>query len=48
MVFIFKPSAETTVGGEKYICTWGDTVVVTKHGGCRLGTLPHDLAVAGA
>lgn len=47
MVMIFKPSAETSIGGQKYICTWGDTIVVTKQGGKRLGTLPHDLAVSG-
>jgi Xaa-Pro aminopeptidase len=46
MVFIFKPSAETPDGTEKYICTWGDTIVVTPKGGRRLGKRPHDLAVA--
>lgn len=46
MVFIFKPSAETPDDTNKYICTWGDTVVVTKNGGRRLGKRPHDLAVA--
>jgi Xaa-Pro aminopeptidase len=46
MAFIFKPSAETA-SGPKYICTWGDTVVVEKNGGRRLGKRPHDLAVAG-
>lgn len=46
MVFILKPSAEVDYSGEKYICTWGDTVVVTPSGGERLGTLPHDLAVS--
>jgi Xaa-Pro dipeptidase len=45
MVFIFKPSAETE-SGPKYICTWGDTVVVTPSGGRRLGKRPHDLAVS--
>ncbi|MFM2128629.1 MAG: hypothetical protein RL477_175 [Pseudomonadota bacterium] len=46
MVFILKPSAEVGSGASKYICTWGDTVVVTKSGGKRLGTFPHDLAVS--
>ncbi len=46
MVLIFKPSAETAPGQEKAICTWGDTVVVTKTGGRRLGTFPHELAVS--
>jgi len=46
MVFILKPSAEVEYKGEKYICTWGDTVVVTGSGAERLGTLPHDLAVS--
>ncbi|HTI87023.1 MAG TPA: M24 family metallopeptidase [Alphaproteobacteria bacterium] len=45
MAFIFKPSAETE-SGPKYICTWGDTVVVTPSGGRRLGRRPHDLAVS--
>ena len=45
MVFICKPSAITTDG--QYICTWGDTVVVTKNGGRRLGKRTHDLAVSG-
>jgi hypothetical protein len=47
MVLIFKPSAETAPGVPKSICTWGDTVVVTKSGGARLGTFPHELAVSG-
>jgi Xaa-Pro aminopeptidase len=46
MVLIFKPSAETPEGMPKSICTWGDTVVVTKNGGKRLGTFPHELAVS--
>jgi Xaa-Pro aminopeptidase len=46
MVLIFKPSAEVGEGAEKSICTWGDTVVVTKSGGERLGTFAHDLAVS--
>jgi Xaa-Pro aminopeptidase len=45
MVFIFKPSAETADSSS--ICTWGDTVVVTPQGGRRLGSRPHELAVAG-
>jgi len=45
MVFILKPSAITADGN--YICTWGDTVVVTAKGGRRLGKRPHDLAVSG-
>jgi Xaa-Pro aminopeptidase len=48
MVFIFKPSAEIHEAGRKAICTWGDTVIVGKNGGRRLGKRPHDLAVAGA
>jgi len=46
MVLIVKPSAETPAGMPKSICTWGDTVVVTKSGGLRLGSFPHDLAIA--
>jgi Xaa-Pro aminopeptidase len=45
MVFICKPSAVSADG--EYICQWGDTVVVTKNGGRRLGKRPHELAVAG-
>ena len=45
MVFICKPSAVSADG--EYTCQWGDTVVVTKNGGRRLGKRPHDLAVAG-
>jgi len=47
MVFILKPSAETPDGAQKSICTWGDTVVVTKSGGLRLGSFAHELAVSG-
>jgi len=43
MVFICKPSA-ISVDGE-HICQWGDTVVVTKNGGRRLGKRAHELAV---
>lgn len=46
MVFILKPSAEVGEGEGKYICTWGDTVVVTGSGGERLGTFAHDLAIS--
>lgn len=45
MVLICKPSAITA--DNKYISTWGDTVVVTPKGGRRLGKRPHDLAVSG-
>jgi Xaa-Pro dipeptidase len=45
MVFICKPSAISADG--EYTCQWGDTVVVTKNGGRRLGKRPHELAVAG-
>lgn len=44
MVFICKPSAISADG--EYTCQWGDTVVVTKNGGRRLGKRPHELAVA--
>ena len=44
MVFICKPSAISADG--EYTCQWGDTVVVTKSGGQRLGKRPHELAVA--
>src|ERR1051325_636651 len=44
MVFICKPSAVSADG--EYTCQWGDTVVVTKNGGRRLGSRPHELAVA--
>jgi Xaa-Pro aminopeptidase len=44
MVFICKPSAVSAHGD--YICQWGDTVVVTKNGGRRLGKRAHELAVA--
>ena len=45
MVFVCKPSAISADG--QSICTWGDTVVVTKNGGQRLGKRPHELAVSG-
>jgi Xaa-Pro aminopeptidase len=45
MVFICKPAAISADGDT--ICQWGDTVAVTKNGGQRLGTRPHELAVAG-
>jgi Xaa-Pro dipeptidase len=47
MVFIFKPHVEVMRGGSKSICRWGDTIAITKSGGVRLGTLPHDLKVSG-
>jgi Xaa-Pro aminopeptidase len=46
MVFIFKPASEVGEGADKSILTWGDTIVVTPKGGRRLGTRPHDLAIA--
>ena len=46
MVFVCKPAAVSADG--EYICQWGDTVVVTKNGGRRLGKRPHELAVVGA
>ena len=45
MVFICKPSAISADG--EYMCQWGDTVVVTKNGGRRLGKRLHELAVSG-
>ena len=45
MVLICKPSAISADG--EYTCQWGDTVVVTKQGGRRLGKRPHELAVSG-
>jgi Xaa-Pro aminopeptidase len=48
MVCILKPSVETLVAGEKTICRWGDTAVVTERGGVRLSTLAHDLAISAA
>lgn len=48
MVFIFKPSIDTVrEGGAPTTCRWGDTIRVTRSGGVRLGTLPHDLAISG-
>ena len=44
MVLVCKPSAISADG--EYICQWGDTVVVTKNGGRRLGKRSHELAVA--
>jgi Xaa-Pro aminopeptidase len=46
MVFICKPSAISADG--EYTCQWGDTVVVTRNGGRRLGKRPHELAVSRA
>jgi Xaa-Pro aminopeptidase len=45
MVFVCKPAAISADG--EYTCQWGDTVVVTKNGGRRLGKRPHELAVSG-
>jgi Xaa-Pro dipeptidase len=45
MVFICKPAAISADGEQS--CQWGDTVVVTKSGGRRLGKRPHELAVSG-
>jgi len=45
MVFICKPSAISADG--ESLCTWGDTVVITRNGGKRLGKRPHDLAISG-
>jgi Xaa-Pro dipeptidase len=44
MVFICKPAALSADG--EHVCQWGDTVVVTKTGGRRLGKRPHGLMVA--
>jgi Xaa-Pro aminopeptidase len=44
MVFICKPAAISANG--EYNCQWGDTVVVTKSGGRRLGKRTHELMVA--
>jgi Xaa-Pro dipeptidase len=44
MVLVCKPSAISSDG--EYICQWGDTVVVTKNGGRRLGKRPHELMVS--
>jgi Xaa-Pro dipeptidase len=45
MVFICKPAAISADG--EYACQWGDTVVVMKNGGRRLGKRAHELAVSG-
>ena len=45
MVFVCKPAAISADG--EYTCQWGDTVVVSKNGGRRLGRRPHELAVSG-
>ena len=45
MIFVCKPAAISADGN--YSCQWGDTVVVTKNGGRRLGKRPHELAVSG-
>lgn len=48
MVCIMKPSVEIGEGKGRTICRWGDTVAVSSAGGVRLGTWPHQLAVAQA
>jgi Xaa-Pro dipeptidase len=45
MIFVCKPAAISADG--EHACQWGDTVVVTKNGGRRLGKRPHELAVSG-
>ena len=45
MVFVCKPAAISADGDDS--CQWGDTVVVTKSGGRRLGKRAHELAVSG-
>ena len=45
MVFVCKPAAISSDG--EHTCQWGDTVVVTKSGGRRLGKRAHELAVSG-
>ncbi len=45
MVFILKPQVHSADDGHNI--AWGDTVVVTRGGGRRLGTRPHGIAIAG-
>jgi Xaa-Pro aminopeptidase len=45
MVFILKPHVHSADGA--YNINWGDTVVVTREGGKRLGRRPHGIAIAG-
>ena len=46
MVFILKPHVHSA--DDAYNINWGDTVVVTREGGRRLGTRPHGIAIADA
>jgi len=45
MVFILKPQVHSA--DDAYNIAWGDTVVVTRAGGQRLGTRAHGIAIAG-
>ena len=45
MVFVLKPQVRAAAGD--YPINWGDTVVVTRDGGKRLGRRPHGIAIAG-
>ena len=45
MVFILKPQVHTAANDANI--TWGDTVIVTRSGGQRLGSRPHGIAIAG-
>ncbi|MBM2811336.1 MAG: Aminopeptidase family protein [Chloroflexi bacterium] len=45
MVFIFKPTVRASV--TNHYIQWGDSVVVTRDGGRRLGRLPHGIAIGG-
>lgn len=45
MVFVLKPQVHSA--DDEYNITWGDTVVVTRTGGQRLGTRVHGIAIAG-
>jgi Xaa-Pro dipeptidase len=45
MVFVCKPAAISADG--EHTCQWGDTVMVTKNGGRRLGKRAHELTVSG-
>jgi Xaa-Pro aminopeptidase len=44
MVFILKPQVHTAADDANI--NWGDTAVVTKDGGRRLGSRPHGIAIA--
>lgn len=45
MTFILKPQVHSA--DDSYNITWGDTVVVTRNGGVRLGKREHGIAIAG-